>query len=228
MEMTTTASKLFEKITLDIFGPLTVTDEKNICILTFQDELTKFVTAIPLPNQEAETVAKAFVTEIILRYGTPQTLLSDQGTNFMKTTAFHTQSNGSLRRSHRTLLEYLRHYVHENQTNWAPSYLLHVIFITPGNIQPDFELLYGFKPTLPTSLTQHPSVIARARKWILAQHMVPVGIPKNQNIVPHSACIAREQHLQDALSMYGVGLPIARGQAAIRSNLEAYRRRMFS
>ncbi|KAJ8873973.1 hypothetical protein PR048_024813 [Dryococelus australis] len=105
----TAASKLFEKTALDIVGPLIVTDENNRCILLFQDELTKFITAIPLPNQEAETVAKDFVTEIILRYGTPQPLLSGQGTDFMselfknvrkmlkikkiQTTALHPQEN---------------------------------------------------------------------------------------------------------------------------------------
>ncbi|KAJ8881711.1 hypothetical protein PR048_018197, partial [Dryococelus australis] len=122
MEITTTASKPFEKTALDIVGPLTVTDENNICILTFQDELTKFVFAIPLPNQEAETVAKAFVIEIILRYGTPQTLLSDQGTNFMSQLF--------------------------KDRNWDSFILLHVIVITPRNIQPQVIHLLNYYTVL--------------------------------------------------------------------------------
>jgi len=38
--------------------------------------------------------------------------------NKIQTTAYHPESNGALERSHRTLAEYLRHYVGEDQTDW--------------------------------------------------------------------------------------------------------------
>jgi len=38
--------------------------------------------------------------------------------NKIQTTTYHPESNGALERSHRTLAEYLRHYVDEDQTNW--------------------------------------------------------------------------------------------------------------
>ena len=60
--------------------------------------------------------------------------MTDQGTNFLsevfknvckllkinkiQITAYHPQSNGALERSHRTLAEYLRHYVSADQTDW--------------------------------------------------------------------------------------------------------------
>jgi len=37
--------------------------------------------------------------------------------NKIQTTAYHPESNGALERSHRTLAEYLRHYVGEDQTD---------------------------------------------------------------------------------------------------------------
>jgi hypothetical protein len=58
MEITTTARQPFEKCCLDIVGPLTETQAGNKYILTFQDELSKFLVAIPVPRQDAETVAK--------------------------------------------------------------------------------------------------------------------------------------------------------------------------
>jgi hypothetical protein len=83
MEITTTAHQPFEKCWLDIVGPLTKTHKGNKCILTFQDVLSKFLVACPIQKQDAETIANEFVTHIILKMGTPKTVLTDQGTNFM-------------------------------------------------------------------------------------------------------------------------------------------------
>ena len=52
-------------------------------ILTFQDDLSKFLEAAPIQKQEAETLANKFVTEIICRQGIPEQLLTDQGANFV-------------------------------------------------------------------------------------------------------------------------------------------------
>ena len=68
MEITTTAEHSFDKCYLDIVRPLPVTQGNNKYILTFQD---------------AETVARAFVVNIVLKYGTPRILQTDQGSNFI-------------------------------------------------------------------------------------------------------------------------------------------------
>ena len=106
----------------------------NSYILMFQDDLSKYVVAIPIPQQDAETIVKAFVERIELIYGAPRILQTDQGANFVsevfrttckilrikkiQSTAFHPESQGGIERSHRVLAEYLRHYVDEDQTNW--------------------------------------------------------------------------------------------------------------
>jgi len=129
----TTARKPFGRCALDIVGPTTVTIKGNRYILTFQDDLTKFVVAEPIPTQEAETVARVFVRNIVLKFGLPELVLTDQGSNFLSelfentckllrikrvhTTAFHPESNGGLERGHRVYVEYLRHYVTEDQTD---------------------------------------------------------------------------------------------------------------
>jgi transposase InsO family protein len=134
MEITTTAEHPFEKCYLDVVGPLPVTLEGNKYILTFQDDLSKYVVVVPVEKQDAETVARAFVEKIVLTYGTPQILQTDQGANFVsevfknsckilkikkiQSTAFHPESQGSIEWSHRVLAEYHRHYVTEDQTNW--------------------------------------------------------------------------------------------------------------
>ncbi|KAG5314429.1 POL4 protein, partial [Pseudoatta argentina] len=67
--LTDTPEEPFEKCALDIVGPLPITIEENKYILTFQDSLTKFSKAILVENQKASTIAKAFVTKIIMEHG---------------------------------------------------------------------------------------------------------------------------------------------------------------
>jgi len=78
-QIITTPDVVWEKCCMDIVGPLTVTTECHKYILTFQDELSKYTLAVPIPRQDAETVAKIFVEEIILKFGIPQVILTDQG-----------------------------------------------------------------------------------------------------------------------------------------------------
>jgi transposase InsO family protein len=127
MEINTAAKYPFEKCYLDMVGPLPVTQGSNKYILTFQDDLSKYVVAVPIGQQDAETVARAFVEKIVLTYGTPQILQTDQGANFIsevfkntckilrikkiQSMAFHPESQGSIERSHRVQAGYLRHYV---------------------------------------------------------------------------------------------------------------------
>lgn len=65
---------------------------------------------MPIPNQEAATIAKEFVIKIIFEYGIPKKTLTNQGTNFLsevckstckllkiekiQTMAYHPESNG--------------------------------------------------------------------------------------------------------------------------------------
>jgi transposase InsO family protein len=178
MKITTTAKHPFEKCSLDIVGPLPESTKGNRYILTFQDDLSKLVTAIPLPRQDADAIAREFVLNIILKFGTPRQILTDQGANFLselfknvckllkikklQTTAFRPESNGGLERSHRVLAEYLRHYVNEDQTNWDEwvPYAMYVYNTTVHSATgySPFELVYCFQATLPSALQEAPSL----------------------------------------------------------------------
>jgi hypothetical protein len=112
MEITTTADRPFDKCCLDIVGPLPETGKGSRYILTFQDDLRKLVTAIPILQQDAETIDREFVINVTLKMGTPKQVLTDQGANFLsdifknvckllkikklQTTAFRPESDGSL------------------------------------------------------------------------------------------------------------------------------------
>jgi hypothetical protein len=93
-------------------GPLPVTQGGNKYALNFQDDLSKYVVAVPIAQQDAETIARVFVEKIVLTYGTPQVLQTDQGANFVsevfkntckiliikkiQSTAFHPESQGKV------------------------------------------------------------------------------------------------------------------------------------
>ncbi|KAL4083034.1 hypothetical protein QTP88_028364 [Uroleucon formosanum] len=176
MIISTTASEPFEKVFIDVVGPLTRTLDGNAYILTMQCDLTKFSIATPMANKESNTVAYHFVTSFVCIHGMPQSLVSDQGTEFLSrvftetckligikhstTSPYHPQANGALERSHRTLGEYLRHYVDVNQQNWD-SYVPYAMFVYNSLVhsstgkQP-YELLYGKTLLVPNSLTKAP------------------------------------------------------------------------
>lgn len=44
------------------------------------------------------------------------------------TSPYHTQANGALERSHRTLGKYLRHFVDKDETNWD-TYIPYAMFV---------------------------------------------------------------------------------------------------
>jgi hypothetical protein len=83
MKVTTTPDVVWAKCAVDIVGPLSQTSDGNKYVLTFQDELFKYTMVIPIQQQDTVTVAKAFVEEVVLKFGIPQMILTDQGSNFM-------------------------------------------------------------------------------------------------------------------------------------------------
>ena len=176
MEITSTANHPLEKCFLDVVGPLPVSEAGNRYVLTFQDDLSKYVVATPIRQQDADTVARTFVSQIVLKYGTPSVVQTDQGANFLsevfrstckilkiqkiQSTAFHPESQGSIERSHRVLAEYLRHYVNQDQTNWDvwvpfATYVYNTTVHSATGFTP-FELLFGRPSTLPSALKKPP------------------------------------------------------------------------
>ncbi|XP_048515933.1 uncharacterized protein LOC125502163 [Athalia rosae] len=64
MIITDTPADTFDKVALDIIGPLPVTESNNQYLLTVQCNLTKFLDAIPLPNATAQTIERSHLVLI--------------------------------------------------------------------------------------------------------------------------------------------------------------------
>lgn len=171
MIITTTSTHAFERVALDIVGPLPETKNKNKYILTLQDDLTKFSQAFSIQSHDAETVSSKLIL-FITYFGIPKVILTDQGTEFMSnllkeitkifkikkltSTAYHPQTNGALERSHSTLKDYLKQYVSEDKSNWdeyvpLAMFAYNTSIHTSSKFTPH-ELVFGQKPNLPSSI----------------------------------------------------------------------------
>ena len=82
MVITDTPFRAFDKIAIDTVGPQNVTKHGNKYILIIEDQLSKFLIAVPLQDQTAETVADAFIKKFICIFSLPKVVLTDRGTNF--------------------------------------------------------------------------------------------------------------------------------------------------
>jgi hypothetical protein len=66
------AALSFELTSIDICGPYPVSEKGNRYLLTFIDHFTRFPEAVPIPKQDAETVARALLVNMFSRDGCPE------------------------------------------------------------------------------------------------------------------------------------------------------------
>ena len=124
----------FWQVSLDVMGPLPESSGQKY-ILLIGDQFSKWYEAVAMANQEAKTVAQAFVDNSITKFGCPVNLHSDKGTNFMSelftelcrvlgiertsTTPFHPEGNAMIERTNRTIEESLSKYIGDHQSDWT-------------------------------------------------------------------------------------------------------------
>ncbi|GBO05935.1 Pro-Pol polyprotein [Araneus ventricosus] len=114
---------------IDVIGPLSPV-RGMIYLLTCVDRFTRWPEAFRIPDQSADTIARTFLLRWISRFGVPEKVTSDRGTNFQsnlfsplskflgveqtRTNAYHPQSNGAVERFYRHLKSALMAHLHEN------------------------------------------------------------------------------------------------------------------
>ena len=131
-----------ERWVLDLCGPFKPSNGYKY-IFTAVDPFSKYVIAVPIRNKEAKTVAKVIMDHIILVWGHPFEILTDQGLEFnselsgelyrllgvnkIRSTAYRPETQGTIERWHGTLHSMMAKVVSENQSDW-PNCLKHVTF----------------------------------------------------------------------------------------------------
>ena len=124
----------FDRLGIDILGPLPLSNKGNRYIQVATDAFTKWVEIMAIPDQTAETCASHLVDEIISRYGCPLDLHSDQGRNYdsrvfkelcrlleirkTRTTPRRPQCNGQTERFNRTIIKMIKAYIKDDQREW--------------------------------------------------------------------------------------------------------------
>ena len=76
--------EIWERIAMDI-GPVRESRKGYRYILVISDYASHFVLTIPMTDQTARNVARCLVHKIITKYGAPQHVLTNRGTNFLST-----------------------------------------------------------------------------------------------------------------------------------------------
>uniref|UniRef100_A0A0G4I6I2 Integrase catalytic domain-containing protein n=1 Tax=Chromera velia CCMP2878 TaxID=1169474 RepID=A0A0G4I6I2_9ALVE len=157
---------------VDTVGPLPTLEGKRV-IISVMDLASRFVVLIAVPNQKATTIARALLDNVFFIFGSPVTLLSNQGPSFLDpivtavselvgrervcTSTYNPKANGKLERMHRELKQTLSAYIAEYQKDWV-RYLPVAAFLHNATrhaalgISP-FEFLFGFPPRTPTKLS---------------------------------------------------------------------------
>ena len=123
----------FQRVVIDIVGPLPCTDAKNIYILTLVDMATRWAEAIPMRSITADRVAEALFS-VFTRLGFPIEIQSDRGPQFRSdlfaeftkltgmrhlfSSPFHPQTNGVVERFHSTLKSMLRKLSAHSPSEW--------------------------------------------------------------------------------------------------------------
>nr|VZI49174.1 unnamed protein product [Spirometra erinaceieuropaei] len=194
---------------LDIVGPLPLSNGCSY-LLTRVDRFTRWPEAIPLPNVQAETIVKAFVSRWIAMFGAPSTVTTDRGAQFesalfqtllnflgctrIRTTAYHPAANGMVERFNRQLKTALR--AVEDPGDWSDNLPLALLGIRAA-LKSDLgcstaELVFDSTLRLPGEMITPTSrgadetpdnLVHRLRQFMRSLSPVPPRTPMTESYV---------------------------------------------
>ena len=123
----------FERIAMDLCGPMERTTAGNRYVLVIGDYFSKFTMPIAIENKTQEVVAEALVTRWIPLFGMPEVIHTDRGTEFdnmlmrelcerfnitkTRTCSYHPSSNGVIERYNSSFAQIVSTLCNEN-TEW--------------------------------------------------------------------------------------------------------------
>jgi hypothetical protein len=164
---------------LDFIGPVPMSSQGNQYILVCTDYLSKYCITEATKDCTATTAARFLVEKVILQYGVPKELITDQGTHFMAkvfeavalrcgvhhitATTYHPQTNGLTERLNATIANSIGPYVNQQQSDWD-EYLPFITYLynTSKQASTQFEpykLMFGRVPRLPFDIPSRTVVL---------------------------------------------------------------------
>ena len=169
LQTTEIPKRLFAKVAIDLIVELPVSHYGNKNILVMVDHLTSWPIVKAIPNKEATTVAEAIFEKLILKHGSPEILLSDNGTEFTNdtlayvcqefnikqsfTSPYTPGSNGKTENFNKFLKASIRELCQEDTATWDQvlDQILFAYRCCPHTStgEAPYTLLYGRNPPLP-------------------------------------------------------------------------------
>ena len=172
LSMVESVSEPLERVSADLID-LHSSYKGNRYVLSFIDHMSRYLQLIPLPNKDAETVAKAFMDNFVTLFGIPKMLTTDNGSEFKNrifsevcsilkvkmhfTTPFCPQSNGLVERTNRCVKDCLSILCEDAPLSWDDflpevRFALNSAFHRAVNNQPIY-LFMGHDSSFPVGLS---------------------------------------------------------------------------
>src|SRR5205814_8047210 len=141
----------FSDISMDFIGPLPKSRGFDT-LFVVTDRLTGYTKIeATLQTATAKDIAELFHHTWYRQFGLPRTIVSDRDKLFLSkfwkemhrllnvkiklSTAYHPETDGATERANKMIIEALRHYVNQRQTDWAKN-LPHVEIVLTNSISP--------------------------------------------------------------------------------------------
>ena len=183
----------FERIAMDVVGPLPRSRRGHQYILVVCDYATRYPEAMALRKVDAGSVADQLI-QLFARVGIPREILSDQGTNFMsqllkelynllnirpiRTSPYHPQTDGLVERFNKTLKSLLRKLINKEGRDW--DQLLPYVLFTYREVPQSttgfspFELLYGREVRGPLDILKEEWVAEKRSDESVISHILAI------------------------------------------------------
>ena len=197
-----TAQYPMEIIGIDTVGPFVTSENGNNYIVTVIDWYTSWVEAYPVPNKEANTIAKVLMERFIPQHSCPRQMISDRGSEYVNaaidllstkmkikrsiTTPYHPAGNGKTERCHRFLNDILAKGVqgklHSEWEDVLPAALFAMrTCVNDSSKYTPYMLMYGRDPTLPLDTLLEP------RRRYYGEDYVPTMLQRLHTAFTHVA-----------------------------------------
>jgi transposase InsO family protein len=182
----TDLDQVFQRIGIDCCGPLFLTSKGNLHYVIVIDLFSKWLILIPVPNVKALTIAKAIYENVILTFGCPKEILSDNAKSFtantfketmeilgikkIESTPYHHDGNAITERVIRECSDMIAKYLAEaEQSNEKLEWddllkeiaLCHNVTKHSTIGMSPFFLMFGREPTLPIDVLLDSRKITR-------------------------------------------------------------------